>query len=350
MLYRSLIRPVLFRINPEKIHHLIGYGLKLAFRIPGMSWLSHKLFCMKHPLLEREVFGLKFPNPVGVAAGFDKNANLYEELGQLGFGFVEVGTITPKPQPGNPKPRLFRLPADKALINRMGFNNLGLDQAISQLQGRKTSLPIGGNLGKNTLTPNEKAVDDYALLFEKLFPWVDYFVVNISCPNITDLRELQNQDALMEILTRLQKINHQQTSPKPILLKVSPDLNQQQLDEVIDLVKKTGIAGVVAVNTTIRREHLQTPALKIDQIGKGGLSGKPLHNKALEVIRYLAEQSGKSFPIIGVGGISSVDDALRMLDAGADLIQLYTGFIYEGPKLARRINKAILKKILERKD
>ncbi len=345
MIYRSIIRPILFRFNPETIHHFVGFSLKLAFSVPGLSWALRKSFTLTHPLLKREVFGLKFPNPVGVAAGFDKNASLYHELAQLGFGFVEVGTITPKAQKGNPKPRLFRLPLDRALINRMGFNNEGLDAAIRQLKKRKTAIPIGGNLGKNTLTPNSKAVDDYVLLFKELFPWVDYFVVNVSCPNITDLRELQNRESLLEILTRLQKINHQQTHPKPVLLKVSPDLNESQLDEVIELVETTGIAGVVAVNTTIRRNHLNTPSSQINRIGKGGLSGKPLQKRALEVIRYLSEHAEKKFPIIGVGGVASADDALQMLEAGADLIQVYTGFIYEGPKLARQINRAILKKI-----
>ncbi len=347
MFYRAVIRPVLFRIDPEKVHHIVSYSLKLAFRIPGMNWLSHKIFTVEHPLLEREVFGLKFPNPVGVAAGFDKNATLFHELSNIGFGFVEVGTVTPKPQPGNPKPRLFRLPDDGGLINRMGFNNLGLRHAVEQLKqrGRKgQTVLIGGNLGKNTLTPNAQAVDDYACLFEGMFDWVDYFVVNVSCPNITDLRELQNQEALMEILVRLQGINHKKKNPKPILLKVSPDLNMQQLDEVIDLVKKTKIDGVVAVNTTVARHSLKTPVPQVQEIGRGGLSGKPLSQRALEVVRYLSEKSGKAFPIIGVGGIFTAEDAIAMLAAGADLVQVYTGFIYEGPFLARRINKALLKK------
>lgn len=347
MFYRAVIRPVLFRIDPEKVHHIVSYSLKLAFRIPGMNWLSRKIFTVEHPLLERELFGLKFPNPVGVAAGFDKNATLFHELSNLGFGFVEVGTVTPKPQPGNPKPRLFRLPDDGGLINRMGFNNLGLRHAVEQLKqrGRKgQTVLIGGNLGKNTLTPNAKAVDDYACLFEGMFDWVDYFVVNVSCPNITDLRELQNQESLMEILVRLQGINHKKKNPKPILLKVSPDLNMQQLDEVIDLVEKTKIDGVVAVNTTVTRHLLKTSVSQVQEIGRGGLSGKPLSQRALEVVRYLSEKSGKAFPIIGVGGIFTAEDAIAMLDAGADLVQVYTGFIYEGPFLARRINKALLKK------
>jgi len=344
MLYRSVIRPVLFRIDPEKVHHFVGFSLKSVFRIPGMACLSRKLFSVKHPSLEREVFGLKFPNPVGVAAGFDKNATLFHELSNLGFGFVEIGTVTPKAQPGNPRPRLFRLPADNGLINRMGFNNLGLAHAIGQLKKRNRGLLIGGNLGKNTRTPNANAVEDYALLFKGLFDHVDYFVVNVSCPNISDLRELQNQDSLFEILSRLQKINQQKNNPKPILLKVSPDLNKQQLDEVIELVKNTQIAGVVAVNTTITRNLPGTPPEAVEAIGKGGLSGKPLQQRALEIVRYLSEKSGKAFPIIGVGGIFTPEDALAMLDAGADLIQVYTGFIYEGPFIAKRINRALLRK------
>ena len=344
MLYRSIIRPVLFRIDPEKVHHFVSFCLKLAYCIPGMGYFSRKFFSITHPSLEREVFGLKFPNPVGVAAGFDKNATLFHELSNLGFGFVEIGTVTPKAQPGNPKPRLFRLPADNGLINRMGFNNLGLTHAIKQLKKRKPGLLIGGNLGKNTQTPNANAVEDYAILFEGLFNHVDYFVVNVSCPNISNLRELQNKDSLFEILSRLQKINRQKSKPKPILLKVSPDLNKHQLDEVIDLVKKTRIAGVVAANTTITRNSLQTPARQIEAVGKGGLSGKPLQQRALEVVRYLSEKSDKAFAIIGTGGIFTPEDALAMLDAGADLIQVYTGFIYEGPFIAKRINRALLRK------
>jgi len=344
MLYRSIIRPLLFRMDAEHTHHFVSILLKVAFILPGLSWCFRHVFTVKHPALEREVFGLKFPNPVGVAAGFDKNATLFNELSGLGFGFVEIGTVTPKAQAGNPKPRLFRLPADQGLINRMGFNNLGLPQAIHRLKKRNTHALIGGNLGKNTLTPNIKAVEDYANLFEGLFDWVDYFVVNVSCPNISDLRELQDQDALLEILMRLQEINLRKASPKPILLKISPDLNKQQLDEVIEIVKETKIAGVVAINTSISRNTLTTSAGRIQSIGKGGLSGKPLKKKALELVQYLSEHSNKAFSIVGVGGIFNAEDALAMLDAGADLVQVYSGFIYEGPFLAKRINKAILRR------
>ncbi len=345
MFYKSFIRPLLFLFDPEKVHRFVGRTLQVLFIIPGMAPLVRWCTTVSDERLERRVFGLEFKNPVGVAAGFDKEGRLFDAMGQLGFGFVEIGAVTPEGQPGNPKPRLFRLPADKALVNRMGFNNEGVETVISQLKKRKKKdLVIGANLGKNSTTPNAKAVEDYVLLFEKLFPYVDYFVVNVSCPNISDLQELQDAKALQNILQRLQQLNRNKLSPKPVLLKISPDLNNRQLDEVIQLVAQTGIAGVVAVNTTIERKNLQTPAGIVKAVGKGGLSGKPLHNRALEVIRYLSEKSGKAFPIIGVGGVFGPADALNMLDAGADLIQVYTGFIYEGPLLSKKINRAILRR------
>ncbi|MBN2614644.1 MAG: quinone-dependent dihydroorotate dehydrogenase [Bacteroidales bacterium] len=344
MLYRAVIRPLLFRFDPETIHHLVSFGLKLFFSIPGSKRVLRAYTLPKNKVLQRDLFGIHFDSPVGIAAGFDKNAHLFRQLFPLGFGFIEVGTITPKGQPGNPRPRLFRLPQDRALINRMGFNNFGLEAAIDRLSKRKSGYPVGGNLGKNTLTPNDTAVEDYVLLFEKLFDHVDYFVVNVSCPNISDLKELQDQDALVEILERIQKSNNQKPQRKPVLLKISPDLNNKQLDEVIQIVAQTGIDGVVAVNTSITRDNLNTSSRQVQSIGNGGLSGKPLQKRALEVVRYLSEKSGKAFPIIGVGGIFTPDDALAMLEAGADLIQVYTGFIYEGPFLARRINKAIIRK------
>jgi len=318
--------------------------LKVLFKIPGAGRLINKLTQVNDPRLEREVFGLKFKNPVGIAAGFDKQAELYNELANFGFGFIEIGTVTPKGQPGNPKPRLFRLPQDKALINRMGFNNGGVNNAVKNLNKRKTTVIIGGNIGKNTLTPNSEAIEDYVLCFRQLFDFVDYFVVNVSCPNITDLHELQDQDSLMKILGKIQELNHTKAHPKPILLKVSPDLNNKQLDEVIEIVKRTKINGVVATNTTISRQNLKTDDDRIKKIANGGLSGKPITDRSTEVIRYLSEKSGKAFPIIGVGGIFTVEDALEKLHAGADLVQVYTGFIYEGPFIAKKINKALLKK------
>jgi dihydroorotate dehydrogenase len=346
MFYKTFIRPLLFRLDPEKVHHLVSSSLQFIFSIPGMAALARGVTSVNDERLKREVFGLKFKNPVGVAAGFDKDARLFGALGNLGFGFVEVGTITPKGQSGNEQPRLFRLPSDGALINRMGFNNEGMEAALHRLKKcRKRDVVLGGNLGKNTLTPNTRAAEDYLQLFETLIDVVDYFVVNVSCPNISDLRELQDKESLQDILSRLQKLNRKKSSPKPILLKVSPDLNFSQLDEVIELIAETGIAGVVAVNTTVGRKQLRTPDKRVHTIGRGGLSGKPLQNRALEVVRYLSEKSGRAFPIVGVGGIFTPEDALQMLDAGASLVQVYTGFIYEGPFIAKRMNKVILKRM-----
>ncbi len=315
--------------------------LKAGMAIPGAKKFVNWYTQVNDPVLRKELLGLTFSNPVGIAAGFDKNAHVYNELADLGFGFIEVGTVTPKGQPGNTKKRLFRLPADRGLINRMGFNNGGLNAAVNNLKKRKTKAIIGGNLGKNTLTPNAEAVADYLAVFKGLFDYVDYFVVNVSCPNISDLRELQDQDALLNILGKLQEINQKKQFPKPILLKVSPDLNEGQLDEVIDLASKKLIDGVVAVNTTITRLNLSTPKKVVEGIGNGGLSGVPLKKRATEVIRYLSEKSGKAFPIIGVGGIETPEDAIEKLEAGADLLQVYTGFIYEGPFIAKRINREL---------
>lgn len=343
-MYKSIVRPLFFTLNPETIHHLVVSGLNVIYQIPGLARASRKYSCVKSESLEREVFGFKFKNPVGIAAGLDKQAVMYNQLANLGFGFVEIGTITPKGQPGNPKPRLFRLPKDNALINRMGFNNIGVDEAVKNLKKRNTDIIIGGNIGKNTATPNDKAIDDYVHCFEKLYDFVDYFVVNVSCPNITDLRELQDQEKLTKILLKLQQIKYAKAKQKPVLLKVSPDLNNKQLDEVIEIVNETKIEGVVATNTSVSRNTLTTDTKKIEQIGNGGLSGKPIRKRATEVIRYLSEKSNKAFPIIGVGGIFTPEDAIEKLDAGADLVQVYSGFIYEGPFIARKINQALVKK------
>jgi len=341
-MYKSIIRPLFFSLSPESIHHVVVKGLKTLYSIPGLDKLSKRYSTVNDKSLEREVFGLKFSNPVGIAAGFDKQAIMYNQLANLGFGFVEIGTITPKGQSGNPKPRLFRLPKDKALINRMGFNNVGVDEAVKNLKKRKTNIIIGGNIGKNTATPNDKAIADYVFCFEKLYDYVDYFVVNVSCPNITDLRELQDQEKLTKILLKLQQIKKSKSVQKPVLLKVSPDLNNKQLDEVIEIVRETKIEGVVATNTSVTRNKLSTDASKVKEIGNGGLSGKPVRDRATEVIKYLAENSGKAFPIIGVGGIFTPEDAIEKLKAGADLVQVYTGFVYEGPFIARKINCALL--------
>ena len=309
-------------------------------KIPGFAWVTKKLFVVEHPSLERELFGLKFPNPVGLAAGFDKQASFYKEFSSLGFGFIEVGTITPKPQDGNPQPRMFRLTADEALINRMGFNNGGLEMARENLMNRDRSFIIGGNIGKNKVTPNEDATDDYLKCFHALHDLVDYFVVNVSSPNTPGLRELQDKEPLTKLLATLKTENLKIDQPKPILLKIAPDLTDEQLDDIVAIVADTKIDGVIATNTTISRDGLKSPeSLKNEA---GGVSGKPVRVRSTEVIKYLHDKSNGSFPIIGVGGIHSAEDALEKLDAGASLVQIYTGFIYEGPELIKSINKALI--------
>ena len=340
----KIVRFILFFFNPEFIHNILFKLIKFTEMIPGINWTWRLLFMVKDTRLERKVFGLKFENPVGLAAGFDKDAKLFDELGAFGFGFVEIGTVTPLPQQGNPKPRLFRLKQDKALINRMGFNNSGIEAISSRLRRKKTKLIIGGNIGKNKLTPNEDAVSDYEICFEKLFPYVDYFAVNVSSPNTPGLRDLQEKAPLTALLNRLQELNSAKDKRKPILLKIAPDLTNAQLDDIITIVADTKIDGVIATNTTIDRNGLKTDKNKLKAIGDGGLSGKPVKSRSTEVIKYLADTSNKAFPIIGVGGIHSSEDALEKLDAGATLVQLYTGFIYEGPALIKRINKAILQR------
>jgi dihydroorotate dehydrogenase len=342
--YKSLVKPYLFRLQPEKAHHLTFNSIKKLFRLPGAAAVARQLYAVEDPRLERELFGLKFKNPVGLAAGLDKDARLVDELGALGFGFVEIGTLTPRPQTGNPQPRLFRLPQDESLINRMGFNNEGVEAAVRRLRKSKHRTIIGGNIGKNKDTPNEEAESDYRYCYEALYEVVDYFVVNVSSPNTPNLRELQDKEPLRKLLAALQKLNTAKPAPKPILLKIAPDLTDPQLDDIIDLVGETGIAGIIATNTTISRDGLRTPADAVARMGAGGLSGKILRKRATEVIRYLHSHSGGSFPIIGVGGIHDPASAIEKLEAGASLIQLYTGFIYEGPALVKQINKAILAK------
>ena len=313
--------------------------LRKLLKLPAVGKFIRKRFTIEDPRLEREVFGLKFKNPVGLAAGFDKDAKLYKELSNFGFGHIEIGTLTPKPQPGNEKVRLFRLKEDQALINRMGFNNGGVEAAVKRLKKNKNVL-IGGNIGKNKITPNEQAVDDYVYCFNALFSYVDYFVVNVSSPNTPNLRELQEKEPLTHLLNTLQAENSKRAKKKPVLLKIAPDLTDSQLLDIIDIVETTGIAGVIATNTTISREGLTSK----EKTEAGGLSGKPLSRRSTEVIRFLASKSGNSFPIIGVGGIMSPQDAIEKLEAGASLIQLYTGFVYEGRKLVKRINQEILKR------
>jgi len=341
-MYKLLISRILFLFDAEQVHYFVCEVLQFAFKMPFVPALLRFMYTYEHPDLVQEVAGLRFRNPVGLAAGFDKNAEMVDELEALGFGFIEIGTVTPKPQPGNEKPRLFRLKADKGLINRMGFNNKGAAVAAAKLRQRKSKILVGGNIGKNKDTPNEEALSDYLICFRELFDVVDYFVVNVSSPNTPGLRELQEKAPLTALLTELQKRNTEKFTPKPIFLKIAPDLTTSQLDDIIDIVQETGIAGVIATNTTISREGLRTSQEDIKKIGAGGLSGAPLTHRATEVIRYICEKSGNAFPVIGVGGISSPKDALEKRNAGASLIQLYTGFIYEGPGLASRICKALV--------
>jgi dihydroorotate dehydrogenase len=338
----KLIKSVFFQFDPEKIHYVAADLIKTTLKLPFMKSIWKGMYEVNDPILEKEVFGIKFKNPVGLAAGFDKNASMYNDLAYCGFGFIEIGTVTPKGQPGNDKPRLFRLVEDEAIINRMGFNNDGVDVVIENLKKRKIDIKIGGNIGKNKVTPNEEATNDYVISFNKLFPYVDYFVVNVSSPNTPGLRELQEKEPLKQLLIALQEENKKQQVEKPILLKIAPDLTNEQLDDIIEIVQEIKLDGVIATNTTISRDGLKTSNQKIDEIGMGGLSGKPVKNRSTEVIRYLAEKSNKSFPIIGVGGIHSAEDAIEKIEAGADLIQLYTGFIYEGPALVSKINKGLI--------
>ena len=342
-MYKFLVRPLLFLLPAENAHHFTFSLVRLIHKIPGVAALNRALFKVNDPRLERTFFGIKFPNPVGLAAGFDKDAKLYRELGNYGFGFIEIGTLTPKGQPGNPQPRLFRLRADEALINRMGFINGGVEEAITRLKADRGSLIVGGNIGKNKVTPNEEATEDYLKCFEALFPLVDYFVVNVSSPNTPNLRELQDREPLTKLLNALQVENKAKEKSKPILLKIAPDLTNEQLDDIVGIVADTGIDGLIATNTTIDRSGLTEAADSLDSIGAGGLSGKPVRSRSTEVIRYLHEKSNGAFPIIGVGGIYTAEDAIEKLKAGASLLQVYTGFIYEGPAMIKKINKGILK-------
>jgi dihydroorotate dehydrogenase len=341
-MYKNLIRPLLFLFDPEKIHHFTFAFLKFIFKIPGVAGVLSSMYQLKDKKLERQLFGLTFKNPVGLAAGFDKNAALYNELANFGFGFVEIGTLTPKAQNGNPKKRLFRLKDDKGLINRMGFNNIGVEEAVLNLKKNQGKVIIGGNIGKNTSSSHEEYTNDYLACFKSLHPYVDYFVLNVSCPNVGSMDKLQDKDYLLELIDAVQSENRKYQKVKPILLKIAPDLNNMQLDEIIEIVAETNIDGVIASNTSIKREDLKMSDKDLNAIGNGGLSGLPIKDKSTDVIRYLSDKSGKSFPIIGVGGIQSAEDAIEKINAGADLVQIYTGFIYEGPSLIKKINRALL--------
>jgi dihydroorotate dehydrogenase len=341
-MYKTLLRPLFFAFDPEKIHHFTFSLIKLTSKIPGLPALFRSLYVVEDAKLERKLFGLTFKNPVGLAAGFDKNAVLYNELANFGFGFIEIGTVTPKGQVGNPKKRLFRLKEDKGIINRMGFNNEGLQAAITQLKKNKGKLIIGGNIGKNTQTKPEDYTKDYLECFNALHPYVDYFVLNVSCPNVGSHAKLNDKAYLLELIGTVQKANKTFKIQRPILLKIAPDLNNGQLDEIIELIAETNLDGVIASNTSTDRTGLKASETQLTQIGNGGLSGQPIQEKATQVIKYLSSKSNKAFPIIGVGGVHSAKDALAKIEAGADLVQIYTGFIYEGPSLIKKINKALL--------
>ncbi|PIQ47214.1 MAG: dihydroorotate dehydrogenase (quinone) [Cytophagales bacterium CG12_big_fil_rev_8_21_14_0_65_40_12] len=342
-MYKSLIRPFLFSKSPENAHYFTFGWIKRLFKISGVQAIAKSIYNFEDKALEVEAFGLKFKNPVGLAAGFDKDAKLFDELSAFGFGFIEIGTLTPKGQEGNPQPRLFRLPQDESLINRMGFNNQGVDEAVERLKRKRSPVIIGGNIGKNKVTPNDEAANDYLLAFEALFPHVDYFVVNVSSPNTPNLRALQEKEPLTLLLMALEAANQLKQLRKPILLKIAPDLTNEQLDDIVEIIEETKIDGVIATNTTISRAGLNTPISEVEKIGVGGLSGKVLRERSTEVIRYLHKKSHGAFPIIGVGGINTGEDAIEKLKAGATLVQVYTGFIYEGPAMIKNINKAILK-------
>jgi len=334
-MYKRIVKPLMFLLSPERAHYFAMALLVAVVKIPGVAFLMRKRTQTKNS--EVRVAGISFPNCVGLAAGFDKDARWVDELSCLGFGHIEVGTLTPKAQPGNDKPRLFRLPKDEGLINRMGFNNGGVDAAAHRLRSRKSNVVIGGNIGKNKITPNEEALSDYMYCLNALHDCVDYFVVNVSSPNTPGLRDLQEKEPLKKILVALQEQNALFPIPRPIFLKIAPDLNTSQLDDIIEIVVESKIAGVIATNTTIARNGLRTPVQEVDEIGAGGLSGKPVFEKSNVVIQYLIEKSGNAFPVIGVGGIHSAEDAGHKKALGCDLVQLYSGFIYEGPGLIRRI-------------
>ncbi|MFT4665317.1 MAG: dihydroorotate dehydrogenase [Polaribacter sp.] len=344
-MYKLIIKPFLFLLSPEKAHHFTVKSFSFLLAIPLLGSLLRSFFTVKNKKLNRNFMGLHFDNPVGLAAGFDKDGKYFHSMAALGFGFIELGTVTPKGQDGNPQPRLFRLPKDEGLINRMGFNNDGVEMLVERLKkkGKPRNVIVGGNIGKNKVTPNEKAADDYLYCFEALFPWVDYFVVNVSSPNTPNLRALQDKEPLTRLLSLLMDENKKKEAPKPVLLKIAPDLTEGQLDDILQIVTDTGIDGIIATNTTISRKGLNESPKSIEAIGNGGLSGKPVRHRSTEVIKYLYEKSGKKLFIIGVGGIVKPEDALEKLAAGAALVQVYSGLVYEGPMMIRRINTAILK-------
>lgn len=341
-MYRKLIKPILFAMNIERAHSTVLFLLRMIGKIPGGRALLRAMYRTEHPSLEREVFGLRFPNPIGLAAGFDRNGEAFRELSALGFGFVEIGTVTPQPQAGNPRPRIFRLPADRAIINRSGLNNKGLYKAIAQLRHRHDRLIIGGNIGKNTLTQPSQVAADYLKMFRNLYQYVDYFSINVCCDNCADGSVSHNKAHLMNILQSLFDFRRGQNQYRPILLKISPDLPDPLIDEVTDLMLSTPLDGIVAVNGTFSRKGLETDEETLDEIGSGRLSGAPLTQRAIEVVRRIHRRSHGAYPIIGVGGLMNARDVKAMLAAGASLVQLYTGYIYEGPSLVKEICRALI--------
>ncbi len=339
----KLIRKILFCFNPETVHTWAMNRLEFAYNIPMLKYFMESRYSVDEPSLSQTLWGITFPNPVGLAAGFDKSAQYINSLTCLGFGFIEIGTLTPRQQTGNAKPRLFRLPKDKALINRMGFNNRGAASAAQRIKKKKEQIIVGGNIGKNKDTPLHQAEHDYEQCFEHLYKAVDYFVVNVSSPNTPGLRSLQEKEPLTKLLNKLQAMNYSLGTGKPILLKIAPDLTNEQLDDIIDIVKTTRLHGIVATNTTISREGLHTSPRTVEKIGDGGLSGLPLRERSTEVVKYIHERSHGTIPIIAVGGIFTAEDAIEKINAGASLVQVYTGFIYEGPSIAKKICDGLVK-------
>jgi dihydroorotate dehydrogenase len=338
-----IFRFILFLFPAEKIHRLTAALMRCAYAVPPLRLFLKWRYTVRHPSLEREFCGIRLANPVGLAAGFDKNAKLYKAFSLLGFSFIEIGTVTPVGQPGNPQPRLFRIVQDGALINRMGFNNEGVDAVVKRLKSSRPNIIIGGNIGKNTQTSNAGASSDYLRCFNELYPYVDYFTVNVSCPNVAGLCALQEPQLLAAILKEIVDRRNRRKPRKPVLLKISPDLSIMQLDEILEIVEQLGIDGIVAVNTTTQRNHLTIDPSTVQNIGNGGLSGQPLKWKALEIINYIRQRTKGKLPVIGTGGIMTAEDAISFINAGASLIQLYSGLVYQGPSLVKKINKAILK-------
>jgi dihydroorotate dehydrogenase len=343
-MYKHLLKPILFRFNPETAHNILFYGLSVLRHVPFARSIIRAIYKKESPSLEKEVFGLKFPNPVGLAGGLDKNGEFYNDMANFGFGFVEIGSLTPQPQDGNAKPRCFRVPQDKAIINRFGINNKGVKNAVEHLKKERPNVIVAANISKNSTSINEDAAKDYESAFALLYDFVDMFVVNVSWPNVVGLTSLQDISFLSEIVDRLLNLRMYYDNYRPILLKVSPDLSKEQLDDIVDYCLRSGIDGIVAGNTTRSRDGLTISKEEIEKIGNGGMSGAPVHKKNLELVRYIHSKTEGKLPIIGVGGIMSEENAKAMIDAGASLVEIYSGFIYEGPALIKRIIRHLEKK------